>query len=123
MGGGCRCKGLPISSDNRLAIIDGLLPSLITGYIHFMGNIRNNRNGFSLVEIMVVVTIVGLLAALAVPAFVKARKRCQGNRILNDCRQMDAAIDQWTVNAGMPDGTIILTWAAATYLKTGWNTV
>jgi prepilin-type N-terminal cleavage/methylation domain-containing protein len=88
-----------------------------------MGNIRNNRNGFSLVEIMIVVTIVGLLTALAVPAFVKARKRSQGNRILNDCRQMDAAIDQWTANAGIPDGTIILTWAAATYLKTPWNTV
>ena len=83
---------------------------------------RDNR-GFTLVEIMIVVAIVGLLAALAVPGFVKARKQSQGRRIMNDCRQMDAAIDQWSVNSGIADGTAVDTVAAGTYLKTAWNTV
>src|SRR5580698_9765554 len=80
---------------------------------------RDNR-GFTLVEIMIVVAIIGLLAALAIPAFVKARKQSQGRRIMNDCRQMDAAIDQWSVNSGIADGTTVDTVAAGTYLKTAW---
>ena len=83
---------------------------------------RDNR-GFTLVEIMIVVAIVGLLAALAVPGFVKARKQSQGRRIMNDCRQMDGAIDQWSVNSGIADGTTIDSVAAGTYLKTTWNTI
>jgi type II secretory pathway pseudopilin PulG len=72
---------------------------------------------------MIVVAIVGLLAALAVPGFVKARKQSQGRRIMNDCRQMDAAIDQWSVNGGIADGTTVDSVAAGTYLKTAWNTI
>jgi prepilin-type N-terminal cleavage/methylation domain-containing protein len=85
--------------------------------------LKSDNQGFTLVEIMIVVAIVGLLAALAVPGFVKARKQSQGRRIMNDCRQMDAAIDQWSVNSGIADGTTIDTVAAGTYLKTAWNTV
>jgi type IV pilus assembly protein PilA len=83
--------------------------------------LKRDNQGFTLVEIMIVVAIVGLLAALAVPGFVKARKQSQGRRIMNDCRQMDAAIDQWSVNAGIADGTVVDTVAAVTYLKTAWN--
>src|SRR5271157_3379950 len=82
--------------------------------------LKRDNQGFTLVEIMIVVAIVGLLAALAVPGFVKARKQSQGRRIMNDCRQMDAAIDQWSVNAGIADGTAVDTVAAQTYLKTAW---
>jgi prepilin-type N-terminal cleavage/methylation domain-containing protein len=81
------------------------------------------NHGFTLVEIMIVVAIVGLLAALAVPGFVKARKQSQGRRIMNDCRQMDASIDEWSVNSGIADGTTIDTVAAGTYLKTTWKTI
>ncbi|MGO9243896.1 MAG: type II secretion system protein, partial [Verrucomicrobiia bacterium] len=79
--------------------------------------------GFTLVEIMIVVAIVGLLAALAVPGFVKARKQSQGRRTMNDCRQQDAAIDQWALNTGQTDGATVDTVGASTYLKTAWNTV
>ncbi|MGO9243440.1 MAG: type II secretion system protein [Verrucomicrobiia bacterium] len=85
--------------------------------------LKYDNRGFTLVEIMIVVAIVGLLAALAVPGFVKARKQSQGRRIMNDCRQMDAAIDQWSVNSGIADGTTVDTVAAGTYLKQAWFVV
>jgi len=83
--------------------------------------IRNNRAAFTLVEIMIVVAIIGLLAALAIPGFVKARKQSQGRRIINDARQMDAAIDQWALENGKKDGDTVDTTGAATYLKTAWK--
>src|SRR5882672_3250783 len=86
-------------------------------------SLKSDNQGFTLVEIMIVVAIIGLLAALAVPGFVKARKQSQGRRILNDCRQMDAAVDQWALENGKTDGATIdtSTTGAPTYLKTGWK--
>jgi len=86
-----------------------------------INRIRNDRSAFTLVEIMIVVAIIGLLAALAVPGFVKARKQSQGRRIMNDCRQQDAAIDQWALETGMTDGATINTTLAQSYLKTTWK--
>ena len=86
-----------------------------------ISKIRNNNAAFTLVEIMIVVAIIGLLAALAIPGFVKARKQSQGRRIINDARQMDAAIDQWALENGKKDGDTVDTAGAATYLKTAWN--
>jgi prepilin-type N-terminal cleavage/methylation domain-containing protein len=88
-----------------------------------INKIRNDRSAFTLVEIMIVVAIIGLLAALAVPGFVKARKQSQGRRTLNDCRQQDAAIDQWALETGQTDGNAVNTTGAATYLKTTWKTL
>ena len=88
-----------------------------------INNIRKDRSAFTLVEIMIVVAIIGLLAALAVPGFVKARKQSQGRRILNDCRQQDAAVDQWALETGQTDGATVNTTGAATYLKTTWKAV
>src|SRR5437764_15472526 len=87
-----------------------------------MSKIRSSKAAFTLVEIMIVVAIIGLLAALAVPGFVKARKQSQGRRILNDVRQMDAAIDQWALENGKKDGDAIDTAGAQTYLKAVWKT-
>ena len=87
-----------------------------------ISKIRSNKAAFTLVEIMIVVAIIGLLAALAIPGFVKARKQSQGRRILNDARQMDAAIDQWALENGKKDGDAVTTTSAATYLKTAWPT-
>jgi type IV pilus assembly protein PilA len=86
-----------------------------------ISKVRNNKAAFTLVEIMIVVAIIGLLAALAIPGFVKARKQSQGRRIINDARQMDAAIDQWALENGKKDGDSVDSVGAATYLKTAWN--
>ena len=60
-------------------------------------NIRKSRGGFTLVEIMIVVAIIALLAAIAVPGFLRARKRSQATAILNDARIIDGAIDQYAI--------------------------
>jgi prepilin-type N-terminal cleavage/methylation domain-containing protein len=57
----------------------------------------HRRQGFTLVEIMVVVAIIGLLAAIAVPGFLRARKRAQAGQVINDLRILDASIDQYAV--------------------------
>jgi prepilin-type N-terminal cleavage/methylation domain-containing protein len=83
--------------------------------------LKRDAQGFTLVEIMIVVAIIGLLAALAVPGFVKARKQSQGRRIMNDARQMDSAVDQWALELSKKDGDTVDTAGAATYLKTAWK--
>ena len=83
--------------------------------------IRKNKAAFTIVEIMIIVAIIAVLAAIAVPLFVKARKQSHGRRILNDARAMDAAINQWVLEKGKKDGDTVNTTEAATYLKTAWK--
>jgi len=65
-----------------------------------MKNIRSNK-GFTLVEIMIVVVIIGLLAAMAIPAFQKVRQASRQKTILNNIRQLSAAADQYFLEAGV----------------------
>ena len=66
--------------------------------------INKRRGGFTLVEIMIVVAIIALLAAIAVPGFLRARKRSQATRILNDLRLVDAAVDQYAIETNRTTG-------------------
>ena len=70
---------------------------------------------------MIVVAIIGLLAAAVIPSMVKARKQSQGRRIINDVRQLDAAINQWALEKNKSDGATINTTEAASYLKKSWS--
>ena len=77
------------------------------------------QEAFTLVEIMIVVAIIGLLAALMIPSFIKNRKQSQGRRIVNDVRQIDAAINAWAMEVGASDGAVIDLSAASQYTKSG----
>jgi prepilin-type N-terminal cleavage/methylation domain-containing protein len=57
----------------------------------------NKTAGFTLVEIMIVVAIIGLLAAIAIPNFVRARTTSQKNACINNLRQIDGAKQQWAL--------------------------
>ena len=67
--------------------------------------IKSNRKaGFTLVEIMIVVAIIGLLAAIAIPNFVKARGTAQRNACINNLRQLDGAKEQWALENRIATG-------------------
>src|ERR1035437_2966058 len=64
-----------------------------------MKNRTSRKAGFTLVEIMIVVAIIGLLAAIAIPNFVKARTTSQMNACINNLRQIDGAKQRWALES------------------------
>jgi prepilin-type N-terminal cleavage/methylation domain-containing protein len=84
-----------------------------------LNKLNKRRAGFTLVEIMIVVAIIALLAAIAVPGFLRARKRSQASRILNDLRMIDAAVDQYAIETNRSTGNVVNTADWTNYLKKG----
>src|SRR5205814_2047596 len=76
-----------------------------------------SHRGFTLVEIMIVVAIIALLAAIAVPGFLRARKRSQASRILNDLRMIDSAVDQYAIETSRTTGATVNTADWTSYVK------
>ena len=81
--------------------------------------LNKSRGGFTLVEIMIVVAIIALLAAIAVPNFLRARKRSQATRILEDLRIIDSAMDQYAIETQKTSGFNPAFADIQNYLKTG----
>lgn len=75
------------------------------------------RVGFTLVEIMIVVAIIGLLAAIAIPAFMKARNSARRNACVNNLRQIDGAKDQYALEYGGTNGTVFNWYNLSLYVK------
>ena len=98
-------------------MIDTLVRRLLNHYI--VKSPLKSHKGFTLVEIMIVVAIIALLAAIAVPGFLRARKRSQASKILNDLRMIDSAIDQYAIETNRKTGDTVGVSDWTNYIKKG----
>ena len=78
-----------------------------------------HRRAFTLLEVMIVVALIGLLAVMAMPAFIKVRKQSQGKRIVNDARVVDTAVDAWAMENNKADGDVVDLVGINGYSKSG----
>ena len=76
-----------------------------------------SKSAFTLVEIMIVVVIIGLLAAMAIPAFQKVRQSSQDKAVLNNARQLSAAADQFYLENGVSTALPTSLIGATNYVK------
>ena len=79
----------------------------------------SRKSGFTLVEIMIVVAIIGLLAAIAIPNFIKARTTSQMNACINNLRQIDGGIQQWALETNQSGSATVNSTAVKPYLGRG----
>ena len=81
--------------------------------------LNTKRGGFTLVEIMIVVAIIALLASIAVPNFLRSRRRAQATQVLQDLRMIDAAIDQYAIENNKSASSGVSWTDVRGYLKQG----
>lgn len=78
---------------------------------------KNTSQGFTLVEIMIVVAIIGLLAAIAIPSFMKARTTSQTNACINNLRQIESGKEQWALERRKGTGIQVVTTEVMEFIK------
>ena len=81
--------------------------------------LNTKHAGFTLVEIMIVVAIIALLAAIAVPNFLRSRKRSQATQVLQDLRIIDSAVDQYAIENNKSGGSSVGWSDVQKYVKSG----
>ena len=83
----------------------------------------DRRTGFTLIEIMLIVTIIGMLAAIAIPRFLKARGTSQMNACINNMRQIDAATQTWAMENNKSGSSAVTSASLRPYVNRGTGAI